>query len=135
MTHQRINPPTLFDSAPFGFTQAVKSRGAATVYCAGQTSWDKNGKLVGAGDFAAQCREALENVGRALAAAGAAPSDVVRLRLYVVDYKPDYLVTLSQALIAFFGTDHLPANTVVGVACLALPEFMVEIEATAVIAA
>lgn len=135
MTHQRINPPTLFDSAPFGFTQVVKSRGDATVYCAGQTSWDKNGQLVGAGDFAAQCREALQNVGRALAAAGASPKDVVHLRLYVVNYTPDYLPTIGQVLADFFGSDHLPANTLLGVACLALPEFMIEIEATAVIAA
>ena len=135
MPHQRINPPTLFDSAPFGFTQVVKSQGSATVYCSGQTSWDKNGQLVGAGDFAAQCREALQNVGRALTAAGASPRDVVHLRFYVVNYSPDCLPVIGQAMTEFCGADHLPASTLLGVACLALPEFLVEVEATAVIAA
>lgn len=133
MVKEYINPSSLFDSKPFGFTQVVKRSGGTTVYCAGQTSWDKNGTLRGAGDFAVQFQEALLNVGRALAAAGATPGDVVSLRIYVVNHQPEYLPIIGQALIAFFGADHLPANTLLGVACLALPEFLVEIEATAVI--
>src|SRR5690606_38657374 len=123
------------DSAPYGFTQVVKSQGGTTIYCAGQTSWDKSGKLIGEWDFAVQCREALQNEGRALAAAGATPKDLVNLRIYVVNYTPHYLPIISQAITEFCGPDHLPANTLLGIATLALPEFMVEIEATAVIAA
>lgn len=135
MAHQRICPTTLFDSGPFGFSQVVKSHAGETVYCSGQTAWDASGALIGAGDFAAQFREALKNVGRALAAAGATPRDVVGLRIYIVDHKPDYLPIVGQEVAAFFGADQLPASTLIGVACLAVPEFLVEIEATAVISA
>lgn len=133
MAHQRINPPSLFNSVPFGFSQVVKSHGGSTVHCSGQTSWDKNGVLVGAGDFATQCRESLKNVGHALAAAGATPADVVSIRLYVVDHKMDYLPIIGQAVTEFFGADHLPASTLLGVERLAVPDFMIEIEVTAVL--
>ncbi|WP_414901617.1 RidA family protein [Sphingomonas flavalba] len=135
MAHHRLYPPTLFDSGPFGFSQVVKAGAGETVYCSGQTAWDKDGALIGAGDFAAQLDEALRNVGRALAAAGAATRDVVGIRIYVVDHKPDYLSIIGEAVTGFFGADHLPASTLIGVARLAIPDFLVEIEATAVIPA
>lgn len=135
MSHHYINPARLFDSKPYGFTQAVKSQGGVLVHCSGQTAWDKDGKLLGAGDFATQCREAMNNVGHALTAAGARPADVVSVRFYVVNHKPEYLAVIGQTMATFFGPDHLPASTLLGVASLALPEFMVEIEAVAVITA
>jgi enamine deaminase RidA (YjgF/YER057c/UK114 family) len=59
-------------------------------------------------------------------------ASVVRLRTYVVDYSPDKLAVLGPALAEFYG-DSLPAaNTLLGVSALAMPEFLIEIEATAV---
>lgn len=133
MPLQRINPETLFDSKQFGYTQVVKSAGSTTVFCAGQTAWDTELNIVGTGDFALQTKTALENVAKALAAAGATPADVVALRIYVVDHNLDKLPIIGAALHEFFGSDNLPANTLIGVERLAVPDFMIEMEATAII--
>ncbi len=133
MAHERLQPATLFKSAPYGFSQVVKAQGGAIIYCAGQTAWDAEQNIVGANDFGAQTRKTLANVGEALAVAGAAPSDVISLRIFVVDYDVSKLEIIPQCLIEFFGSDNLPANTLLGVDKLALPEFMIEIEAMAVI--
>lgn len=89
--------------------------------------------VVGEGDFAAQAEAAYENVRAALASAGAEPKDIVRMRTYIVDYKPDCLEPLGLATAAFFGGHPPPASTLIGVASLAMPEFMIEIEVTAVV--
>ena len=128
-----INPGSLFPSLPFGFSQVVTSRGGKTVHVSGQTAWDTEMKIVGAGDLAAQTRKALENVRLALAAAGATPADVVRMRLYVVNYDPSMVDTLAGILKRFFPTEAPPASTWIGVQSLAVPEFLIEIEVTAVV--
>jgi enamine deaminase RidA (YjgF/YER057c/UK114 family) len=133
MSHTRTNPTGLFDSKAFGFTQLVVSEGGKTLHCSGQTAWNSALEVIGAGDLAAQAKESFRNVGIALAAAGAGPSDVVRVRVYIVDHKPDYLPIVGQAMVEFFGADNLPASTLIGVQRLAVPEFMIEIEATAVL--
>ncbi len=132
MSRQSIQPDNLFGSAPYGFSQVVACSGQRLVYCAGQTANDKDMNFIGAGDFKTQLKVALENVRVALAAAGAAPSDVVSIRTYIVDYTPDYLDTISAVMNAFFG-DTLPVATLIGVQALALPHFMCEVEVTAVL--
>jgi enamine deaminase RidA (YjgF/YER057c/UK114 family) len=134
MPADRLNPPDLYTAVEYGFSHATLSRGGTTIHCAGQVAWDRDHRLVGEGDLAAQCAQALANLRAVLAAAGATPADVVRLRTYVVDHTPDKLGTIGPALAAFYG-DALPAaNTLIGVQALALPGFLVEIEATAVVA-
>ena len=133
MKIQHINPENLFPSLQFGFTQVVSTHGGRTIRCSGQTAWDKDMKIIGEGDFAAQTRAAYENVRAALASAGAEPRDIVRMRTYIVDYTPEYLEPLGIETAAFFGDHPPPAATLLGVASLATPEFMIEIEVTAVI--
>lgn len=133
MKTEHINPESLFPSLQFGFSQVVTTGGGRTIHCAGQTAWDKDQNLIGEGDFAAQTRAAYENVRLALASAGAEPKDIVRMRTYIVDYTPDHLEHLGQETAAFFGDHPPPASTLIGVASLAMPEFMIEIEATAVV--
>ena len=133
MKIQRINPETLFPSLQFGFTQVVSTNGGQTIRCSGQTAWDKDMNVIGVGDFAAQTRAAYENVRAALASAGAEPKDVVRMRTYIVDYKPDYLEPFGLTTAAFFADHPPPAATLIAVHSLAMPEFMIEIEVTAVI--
>ncbi|MEM8552794.1 MAG: RidA family protein [Pseudomonadota bacterium] len=129
----RINPPELYNSTEFGFSHASASTGGRTIHCAGQVAWDKDRNCVGAGDIAAQTRQALQNLKSVLAAAGATPAHVVRIRTYVVNHSPEKLAPVSEALMEFWG-DVTPApNTWIGVQALALPDFMVEIEATAVV--
>jgi enamine deaminase RidA (YjgF/YER057c/UK114 family) len=133
MRAERINPPALYNSVQFGFSHAVRQRGGDTLHLAGQVAWDKDGKLVGAGDLAAQTRQALANIRTVLASAGSSPADIVRLRTYVVGHSPEKLGPVLGEIGQFYG-DAVPAsNTFIGVEALALPDFLVEIEATAVI--
>ncbi len=103
------------------------------IHCAGQVAWDQDGKLVGDGDIAAQARQALANLSAVLAEAGASPANVVRMRTYVVGHKPEYLESVGAEISAFYGNTEHAANTWIGVQCLALPEFLIEIEVTAVV--
>ncbi|MEZ5727327.1 MAG: RidA family protein [Burkholderiaceae bacterium] len=115
------------------FSQVVVSSGARTIHTAGQVSIDENGALVGAGDLAAQTVQVLRNIGRALAAAGAGYSDIVKITTYVVDYRPEHRLLIGQARAPFFTGMPPPASTLVGVSALALPEWLIEIEAVAVV--
>jgi enamine deaminase RidA (YjgF/YER057c/UK114 family) len=133
MSAERINPPSLYNSVQFGFSHAVRQKGGDTLHLAGQVAWDKDGKVVGAGDLAAQTRQALANLREVLSAAGATPADIVRLRTYVVNHSPDKLGLVLGEIGAFYGGAVPAANTFIGVQALALPDFLVEIEATAVI--
>jgi enamine deaminase RidA (YjgF/YER057c/UK114 family) len=133
MTNMKINPVGLYESLPFGFSHAALQEGGRTLHLAGQVAWDKDASIVGAGDLAAQTRQALANLGAVLASVGAGPADIVRLRTYVVDHTPDKLGPVLGEIGAFYG-DATPApNTFLGVAALALPDFLIEIEATAVV--
>lgn len=132
MSRQSIQPKNLFESAPYGFSQVVACSGQRLVYCAGQTANDKDLNFIGAGDFKVQLEASLENVRIALAAAGAEPTDVVSIRTYVVDYTPEHLDTVGSVMNEFFGDD-LPASTLIGVQALALPHFLCEVEAMAVV--
>jgi enamine deaminase RidA (YjgF/YER057c/UK114 family) len=131
-THERLNPPTLFDARVLAYSQVMKSTGSTFIQVAGQAALDRNLALVGEGDFAAQARQCFENLGQALAAAGAAPSDVNSVRVYVVDMQARYVPVLKLALEEFFGAA-LPPGTLVGVASLAMPGLLIEVEATAVV--
>jgi len=130
---ERINPSSLYNSVQFGFSHAVRQKGGETLHLAGQVAWDKDGKLVGAGDLAAQARQALANLREVLLAAGAGPADIVRLRTYVVNHSPDKLGPVLGEIGAFYAGAVPAANTFIGVQTLALPEFLIEIEATAVV--
>ena len=133
MSRQSLQPADLFSSTDFGYAQVVSAEGRKLIFCAGQTAWDKDIKLVGGDDLGLQMEKTLENVSSALAAAGAGLKDVCRLTIYIVDYNPGMLDTVAAVLNKFFDKNALPANTLLGIQALAVPEFLVEIEATAVI--
>lgn len=133
MSVERINPGTMYDSLASGFSHATVSEGGRLLHLAGQVAWDKEGKLVGGDDLAAQARQCLANLAEVLADQGATPADLVRIRTYVVNHTPDKLGPVAGELMAFYG-DATPApNTWIGVPALALPEFLVEIEGTALL--
>ena len=128
---KRTNPPTL--STPTGYTHVVEVTGPAkTVYSAGQIAFDKEGKVVGAGDMAAQAEQVFKNLQSALEAAGAKFSDVVKMNTYVTDMAKAPAVREVRA--RYFGQT-APASTLVQVVALARPELMLEIEVIAVVAA
>ena len=132
MSREAIHPATLYDSQRL-YSQAIRATGNTVLHCAGQVAVDADGRLIGKGDVVAQARQDLANIGRLLAAAGAAPADVARIRVYVVNHKTEYLEPIQAEITKFFGDAPLPASTWLGVASLALPEYLVEIEATAVL--
>ena len=131
---RHIAPPGLFSTKGLGFTHVVTSAPGVTVHISGQTAWSAERKLVGGSDLRAQAEQALANLRIALEAAGAGPRDVVWTRIYLVDYRPEYAGVLSPLLEAFFAGGPPPASTWVGVSALAVPGFLIEIEASAVIA-
>jgi enamine deaminase RidA (YjgF/YER057c/UK114 family) len=116
-----------------GFSQVVVPAGKRTVYTAGQVAIDERGELIGGNDLAAQTEQAMRNVGLALAAAGAGYADIVKITTYVVNYKAEQRSVIGKARAPFFAGGKPPASTLVGVAALALPEWLVEVEAVAVI--
>jgi enamine deaminase RidA (YjgF/YER057c/UK114 family) len=134
MTREAINPDSMYGSVQYGFSHAIKANGTTTIHCAGQVAWDKEYNLVGGDDIAAQAKQALSNLKTVLAEAGGSVADIVRLRTYVVNHTPDYLEPVGMALAEFYGDTVPAANTWIGVQSLALPGFMIEIEATAEIA-
>ena len=80
-----------------------------------------------------QARQAFRNLETAMEAAGGTLKDVVALRIYVVDYQAESGTAVGTALREFFSPENPPASTWIGVSALAVPEFLIEIEATAVL--
>jgi enamine deaminase RidA (YjgF/YER057c/UK114 family) len=130
VTLERINPEDL--PTPPTYTHAVVATGTRLVFVAGQEPEDEHGNIVGTGDLALQARQVFANVGRALAAGGAGPEQVTKITIFVVDYRREYLAAIEEARVALFG-DHKPADTLVGVEALSRPEYLIEVEAIAVI--
>lgn len=109
---------------------AVKTSDHVHIYVSGRTSKDQSGQLVGKGDMRAQIRTVCENIKVSLEAAGAGMRDVVKTTTYVTDMK-EYFEASDERL-AFF-PEPMPTSTTVGVAFLALPDMLVEIEVEAII--
>jgi 2-iminobutanoate/2-iminopropanoate deaminase len=133
MPKEYINPPSLFESRAHGFSQAVAASGTRTLYVSGQTAWDANRRLVGGADLAEQARQAFRNLQTVVEASGGRISDVVSLRIYIVEYRPEKAEAVGRAVREFFGGPAKPATTWIGVVSLADPGFLIEIEATAVL--
>ncbi|MET9204559.1 RidA family protein [Streptomyces sp. KAI-26] len=119
------------------YRQVSVATGSRLVFVAGQVAWDADGTTVGAGDLVAQVEQCYLNIGTALAAAGGSFDDVAKLTVYVVDWMPDKLPLFLEGAAraaAKLGVTPVPPGTLVGVAALDVPEHLVEIEATAVLA-
>ena len=116
-----------------GYSQVVVPRPGKLVFIAGQVANDKQGKLVGKDDLKAQAIQVFENLKAALSAAGATFDDVVKINWYVKGYKPEYLPTLREVRSSFMNKDKLPASTLVGVTALFQEDYLLEIEAVAVV--
>ena len=111
-----------------GYSRAVRVDGR--IWVSGTTSTGSDGAIVGKGDPYAQAKQAIANIERALAAAGAVLADVVRTRIFVTDIA--HWQDIGRAHGEAFA-DIRPASTMVEVSRLIDPDLLVEIEADAVI--
>lgn len=118
------------------YRQVAVATGSRTVYVAGQVARTADGTPVGAGDLAAQTEQAMVNVHTALVAAGAQLGDIAKLTVYVAGWAPERMADLGAGMAAAagrIGGDVLVPVTLIGVAALAEPDLMIEIEAVAVL--
>jgi enamine deaminase RidA (YjgF/YER057c/UK114 family) len=133
MPKEYLNPNNLFSSLPHGFSQVVIASGRKMVFISGQTAWDARKNIVGGDNVLEQARQAFSNLETAMEVAGGTLKDIVALRIYVADYQAESGTAVGTALREFFSAENPPANTWIGVSALAVPKFLIEIEATAVL--
>lgn len=121
--------PGVFD--PPAYTQAVKVTGAQTIlFLSGQVAYDAEGKPAHRGDFAAQARAVFQAVEAQVEAGGGTLKNVVKLTTYLTDIR--HRAELLPVREEFFGKK-MPASTLVAVAALAHPDWLIEVEAIAVL--
>ena len=133
MQPTRINPPELFDSRPYGFSQMVVTpSGARMIHMSGQVAWNAQEEIVGKDDLYAQVVQSLRNIETALRHVDATLDNVVALRIYIKQSHMHVPNAVSRGLKEVFG-ENLPCATWIGVPTLANEEFLVEIEPTVVV--
>ena len=130
MERQQINPWTW--QKRLGIAHAWRVDGPSTiVFLSGQGPLDDEGQVVGVGDFEAQTRRVFENIGTVLKQAGGSFASIVRLTVYVTDMRmiADYLRVRDE----FIDRSVPPASAALGVASLAFPGMMIEVDTIAVL--
>ncbi len=132
MARETVNPQALFNSTQYGFSQIAVSRPGKLIFISGQVAWDKDLHLVGENNLEIQTEKAIDNLKVALESVGGTLEDIMMLRIYKVDYKPEDGQIITSVLKKHFGTNNPPASTGLNVKGLANEGFLVEIEAQAV---
>ena len=121
--------PGVYD--PPGYTQGVRVTGADTIlFLSGQVAYDKDGGVLHRGEFKGQAREAFRALKTLVEAAGGTMDSIVKLNTYVTDVR--YRADLIPVRQEFFAKKS-PASTLVEVSALAHPDWMIEVEAIAVL--
>ena len=129
MTIQKINPWKWQDN--LGYSQAVEVKNnQGTLYCAGQTAMDADGKPVG-GSMEEQIQLSLQNLEEVILKAGYDPSNIVRLNIYTTSI-PDFFSAYPSMVGWMQQRRIVPSSTLLQIEALAFPELKVEIEATVV---
>lgn len=126
-----LNPSGL--APAHGYTHAVVTKPGKLIFLSGQVASDPSGQLVGKGDLKAQTEQVFANLKTALAAAGATFNDVVKITWYIKGYKPDDLPILRGVRDKYVNTAQPPASTLIGVASLFQEDYLLEVDAIAVV--
>lgn len=131
MNKQYLNPKEM-GAAPKFYSHAVSLSGQGKlIYVSGQVSWGPDGKVVGAGDMRAQCKQVFDNVTAVLKSAGATWDDIIKINGYMVDVTPDHVAAYREVRQNYLKPGNLPASTLVGVTALVQPELLLEVEVVA----
>ena len=121
--------PGVYD--PPGYSQGTKVTGAQTIlFLAGQVAYDTDGSVKHSGDFKGQAREVFRAVKALVEAGGGTLDNIVKINTYVTDvrYRPEFRAIREE----FFGAKG-PASTMVEVSALAHPDYLIEVEAIAIV--
>lgn len=132
MTIKRINPASLYDGKEIGMSQATIDTDTGLIFISGQVDWNTDSQA-NHNDIETQTIRATENVMTVLAAANSSVENILQLRVYVRGEAADYMEVIVPIIANTLGTSR-PALTGIGVASLASPETLIEIEATAKVA-
>jgi enamine deaminase RidA (YjgF/YER057c/UK114 family) len=119
------------NQAPLGYSHIVEVRGGRTLYIAGQLALDADGNLVGRDDFRAQVAQVFENLRSRLEEGGASFNNVIKLNYYLTDASD--LLALRDVRNSYINRENPPASTLVVVKQLVREEYLIEVEAIAVV--
>ena len=127
MPIERIQPQGL--PQPPTYCHVVKA--GNTIYIAGQTSQNEKGEVVGKGDPRAQAEQVFQNLGKALQSVGADFRNLVKTTVFITD--PRFREPISEVRSKYLVPGSLPASTLIVCVGLASPDYLLEVEAVAVL--
>lgn len=128
-----FNPETMARPTA-GYSQVAEVTGGKIVYVAGQVALDRSGKLVGKDDFRAQVQQVFENLKAAVEAAGGDFKSVIKLNYFCAEsVDPSLVPVVREIRDKYVNTSNPPTSTFVVVKRLVRPEWLIEVEAVAVV--
>ncbi len=128
-----FNPDTMAKPTA-GYSQVAEVTGGKIVYIAGQVALDRSGNLVGKDDFRAQVQQTFENLKAAVEAAGGDTHDIIKLNYYcAASVDAAQTPVVREIRDKFVNTSNPPTSTFVVVSRLVRPEWLIEIDAVAVV--
>jgi 2-iminobutanoate/2-iminopropanoate deaminase len=129
MSKKLINPKALYDGTPNGLSQAVIETESGLVFISGQVDWNHQYQTT-EHTVGGQLRKALENLKITLEESGSSIDQLLQVRVYIRGELGEYMHEIAPIFSNFLGASR-PALTGIGVASLASPETLVEVEAVA----
>jgi 2-iminobutanoate/2-iminopropanoate deaminase len=131
MERQAIAPPELPPGPSERFAYSYAVRTGETLWISGMVALDAEAQVVGVGDPETQAVQVFENLRAVLAAAGGTLDHVVATTTYMIDRA--HSLAINEVRRSYFTGEVKPTSTLLVVAGLARPEFLVELEAVAVL--
>ncbi|MEL6964715.1 MAG: RidA family protein [Pseudomonadota bacterium] len=122
----RMNPTTLPDAGKVGYSQISIARPGPLAFVSGQVAWRHDGSPAPA-SLAEQTAVVVENLQGALDALQASTDDIVQMRIYMTDLRPETQEVAMGAIIGFLDGAQ-PSLTGIGVEALAGPDLQIEVE-------
>lgn len=133
MNKKLINPKELYDGSAFGLSQAVREINSNLVFISGQVAWNQDFQVT-SHTVEGQLRDALNNLTTVLKASNASVEDLLHVKIYIRGELAEHMDTIRPIIAEYLGKSR-PSLTGIGVASLASPETLVEVEAIASVTA